>query len=176
MSLGKAKIKIYGVNISKLYKILKSNNIEMENIERIDYKTIYFVVFATKIKKLFAILKDSCYTITVIEYYGLIKYFQFFKKKLGYVIGSVLFLMVLIVSNFFVSSIKIYGNSILSSQTIMDVLKQNGIEQGKLISNIDEESIENLLSNQFEDISLISVIKKGTSIIINIKEKQSINI
>lgn len=169
------RVKIYGVNISKLYKILKTNNIEMKDILRQDYKTIFFTIKAGKLKKLFAVLKNLCYTITVVEYYGLAKLIQFFKKRFGYIIGTAIFIVVICFSNVFVSDIKIFGTKNIDPIDIMLLLNKSGIKKGTFLNKFSTEDISSLLSSQFEDISLVSVIKKGTTVIVNIKEKQTIN-
>lgn len=168
------KINIHGVNIAKLYKILKKNNIAMFDICRKDYKTLIFTTYCTNQKKLIALLNNSCYTINVEEYYGPKKWLNFFTKRLGYVVGAIFFAVVMICSNFFVTDIKIYGLSTLTQQNITQFLNQNGVHKGAFISRVNAEQISASLSNNFEQISLVSVIKKGTSIIINIKEKQSV--
>lgn len=176
MKTSSARVKIYGVNISKLYKILKKNNIAMIDICRENYKTIYFTVTSHNLKKLFALLDKSCYTINVIEYYGTKKAIEFFKVRFGYIVGLVVFIVLIALSNMFVSEIKIYGNSKLSSQEICACLSQNGIKKGSIISRCNSDQIYSILTNNFDEISLVSVLKKGTNIVINIKEKQSIDL
>lgn len=168
------RLHISGVNISKLYKLLKKNDIQMINIERIDHKNIYFTIPYNKQKKLFALLENSCYTINIKSYYGLPKWFNFFKNRFGYIIGLALFLIVIISSNFFIFDIRIFGNQKISSYEIINLLNNNGVKVG-MLGNVNVDNIEHLLSQNFNDISLVSVIKKGTTIIINIKEKQSVD-
>ena len=172
---GKVRIEVFGVNINKFYKILKNNNICMENIERKDYKTLLFTTLSTNMKKLIAITSNSCYNIRVISHFGIAKITHFFKKHLGYLIGIILFLFVAIISNFYVSDIRIYGLTTINENQICFILSQNGIKVGGLIKGIENEKISSIISNEFKEISLISVMKKGTTIIINIKEKQSID-
>ena len=175
MKTSSARVKIYGVNISKLYKLLKKNNIAMVDICRENYKTIYFTVGSHNLKKLFALLDKSCYTISVVEYYGIKKATEFFKIRFGYIIGLALFIVLIIMSNLFVSDIKIYGNNKVTLQEIYACLSQNGITKGSAITKCDNEKISTILTNSFDDISLVSVLKKGTNIVINIKEKQSVS-
>ena len=175
MKTSSARIKIYGVNISKLYKLLKKNNIAMLDLCRENHKTIYFTVSGYNLKKLFALLDKSCYTITVVEYYGIKRAIEFFKVRFGYIVGLAFFIVLTIISNLFVSDIKIYGNNKVSSQEIYDCLSLNGIKKGSKITQCNNDQILSILTNNFEDISLVSVLKKGTNIVINIKEKQSVS-
>lgn len=171
----KVRLKIYGVNINKLFKLLKKNEIEMFDIVRQDHKTLFFTTYCNKQKKLIALLSNMCYNISVVEYFGTKKVINFLSKRLGYVIGSIVFLISLVCSNFFITNINIYGTTTLSQSSITEFLKQEGISSGTFVSKIDTQNLSMLLSNQFEQISLVSVIKKGTTLIINIKEKQSLD-
>lgn len=170
----KVRIEIHGVNIGKLYKLLKNEQIPMLDICRKDHKTLLFTTYCSNQKKLIALLKNSCYNINVVEYYGLKKSIIFFKKRLGYVIGAILFAFIIVFSNFFITDIKIYGNSSLSQKEITAFLKQKGVHYGTWINKVNPEQLSSSLSNEFEKISLVSVVKKGTSLIVNIKEKQSL--
>ena len=170
----KVRVEIRGVNIGKLYKILKKEQIPMLDICRKDHKTLLFTTYCSKQKKLIALLANSCYNIDVIEYYGLKKSILFLKKRLGYVIGAIVFAFMITFSNFFITDIKIYGNSSLSQKEITAFLKQNGVHNGTWITKVNPEQLSSSLSNEFDKISLVSIIKKGTSLIINIKEKQSL--
>lgn len=171
----KVRLKIYGVNINKLFKLLKKNDIEMFDIVRQDHKTIYFTTYCNKQKKLIALLSNMCYNINVEEYYGTKKLINFLSKRLGYVIGSIVFLISIVCSNFFVTNINIYGTTTLSQNNITQFLKQEGVTNGTFIAKLDPENLSMILANQFEEISLVSVIKKGTTLVINIKEKQSLD-
>lgn len=170
-----AKIKISGVNISRLYKLLKNKGINMVDICRQDYKTLLFSVKSSDVKKVFELTKNSSYKTEIVSYLGLKKFTEYLKKRFGYLIGVGIFLIVLVVSNLFVSDIKVYGLETINQTDIMLLLNQNGLYIGAKIYNQNTDEIGEILSSNFKQISLISVIKKGTCIIINIKEKQSLS-
>lgn len=170
-----ARIKICGVNISRLYKTIKNNGINMTNICRLDYKTLIFSASCSDIKKTLELTKNGSYQTEIIGYLGFRKLADFFKKRMGYLIGAGIFLIVLIVSSLFVSDIKIYGLQTLNESEILQTLNQSGLYKGAKLSLQNTDEIGDILASNYKQISLISVIKKGTCIIINIKEKQSLS-
>jgi len=64
----------------------------------------------------------------------------------------------------------IYGTENLSTDEILNVLKENGVKKGK-INNLSCETMEEILLNRYDRIAQVSVIKQGTAIIINLSEK-----
>ena len=168
------RICVKGVNINRLYKTLKKNDIEMFDICRKDHNTVEFSLLQNKHKKLLNLLKNSSYKIDVLKYGGFSKIYHFFIKRFGFLIGAVIGIFIITVSNFFITDIKIFGNEKLNHTDIIALLNNNGIKKG-VSTNISTDNIKSLLNSNFNDISLVSVIKKGTTIIINIKEKQSLD-
>jgi sporulation protein YqfD len=70
----------------------------------------------------------------------------------------------------FTWQIQVFGTENLSNIDIINMLKQNNIKVGK-INLISSEEIETILLNNYDRIAQVSVIKEGTSIIINLSEK-----
>ena len=166
-----SKILIKGVNINRVYKILLKNEIEIGKVNRIDYKTLTFNVKNKNLKKVFALLNNPCYNVKVEKFYGFYAVKNFFKKKLGLIIALMFFCVAIILNNFYVSSIKIYGNSKVSNEQIVKSLEKSGVFIGKSINRIDLQLCEDSLLNDIEQISLASIIKKGNCLIVNVKEK-----
>ena len=163
-------ITLKGVNLSRIFKQCTNKNIQLYNLNRKSYKHLEFDIDIKSKNKVKEYAKSQNY-----EYQednsGFNRVVNFFKYRFGIVIGAIFFLIANILSGFFVWDIKIYGNSTISSSAIVEVLKNNNIKVGGIVSSSSLSGIETILTNQIEDISLCSVIKKGTAIIVNIKEK-----
>lgn len=167
-------ISLKGVNLNRIYKECKKSNIELYNINRKDYKNIEFDIKNHHKKALKTIAKTHKYEYTEDNNFGFFKLINFFKFRFGILIGALFFVIANIVSSFFVWDIKIYGNSKVTNEEILQVLKSQNISVGGVYNSSNLENIETKLTNSIDSISLCSVIKKGTSIIVNIKEKLEI--
>ncbi len=163
-------VKIEGLNLKRLLKALLKNNIRLYNLNQKSHKEMFFCMDTKNKKALLPYKKGSGYKITFKNTYGLAGIFNFFKNKLGFLVGLVLGVVFLGVMSSFVWNIEIYGQENILENEIIEVLKQEGVEIGKSINNVDVEEIETALQKNLEEISLVSVIKKGSSVIINIKE------
>lgn len=163
-------VAIKGVNLNRIYKHCNSQNIQMFNVDRKDYKHIEFDIKYKDKTKLKDFVKLQNYEYEESKS-GFNKILNFLKFRFGILIGALFFLIINIFSGIFVWDIKIYGNETVTNDQILNVLKRSKIAVGGIINNNLLNNIETTLTNQIEDISLCSVVKKGTTIIVNIKEK-----
>ena len=168
------KVSLNGVNLSRIYRECKNANIEIFNVNRIDYKNIQFEIRARDKKKLQSIAKVQRYDYVENDNFGFAKLKNFFVHRFGIVVGIFLFFMLNFLSGVFVWDIKVYGNNLVSSQEILEVLHSQNVDVGKIVDAKNLANVETSLTNQIEKISLCSIIKKGTTIIVNIKEKLQI--
>ena len=90
---------------------------------------------------------------------------------MGLVIGLILFLSLLFLNFNYLSKIVINGTERIDNNSIISFLNKKNIKTNSFFTYVNTEKLESELENNFSDISFISVIKKGTNIIINIKEK-----
>lgn len=167
----RVKIFLHGVNIGRVFKACRDENIELFNINRTDYKNIEFEVQSKNKKKLEIIAQKNNYQISTNKGYGISKYWHFLLARIGIFAGIILFVLINIFANFFVWDIKIYGTENVQNQEILALLGQKNIKKGAIISKIAPEDVESTITNNIEKVSMCSVIKKGTTLIINIKEK-----
>lgn len=101
---------------------------------------------------------------------GVISFFNSTIFRIGIIIPIFIFLIFLCISNAFVFNYKIYGNELINTQEIEDVLKEQNIAGITKKSDIDTTKLTNALQ-EIDKVSLVSVIIKGNTLIINIKEK-----
>jgi|GEM_PF-3889719 len=164
-------IKISGVNLSKIYKECEKQNITLYHVNRVDYKNIEFKVDISQKQKIFDIAKSQNYRYEELQNFGINKVKLLAKNHIGIVVGILFFAVLLIFFSQFLWSIKIYGNEKISNEQIYAILKSNSVKVGSFSGSIDIEKLESEILNSLDDISLCSIIKKGTTLVINIKEK-----
>lgn len=163
------KINIEGVNLKRLIKNLYKNNIEIYELKKISHKQIEIIIKSNKLKLAKEYLSDYKYSIK--NYYGLSFLKKFSLSHLGIVFGLVLFIAINILSANILTNIQVVGNERIESAEIVKVINKNGIRIGNFITNFNADTIEDSLEKNFENISFVSVYLKGTSLIVNIKEK-----
>ena len=110
----------------------------------------------------------GCLTIT--EKKGIVFQMRRLRKRILFLIGTILFLLLLKMISLYVWNISFEGNYSYTDQELLKFLYQHQIHQGVKKSSLNYESVEFLLRKEFEDITWVSAELKGTCLIIHIKE------
>lgn len=163
------KLNITGVNIKRLIKNLYKNEIEIYELNEISHKEIEIIIKSNKLKLAKKFLSEYKYSIK--NYYGISFLKQFSLSHFGIVLGVVLFIVLNILSANILTNIQIVGNERIENKEIVEVINKNGVSVGNFIKNFNADVIEDRLEESFDNISFVSVYLKGTSLIVNIKEK-----
>ena len=95
--------------------------------------------------------------------------FNYRKRKL-FVIVTILMFIVVYGTTRFIWNIDIEGNEKIKDDDILQILKEEGIEVGKLKSKIERDSIISDIRLKMEDIAWIGIKFKGTNAIVEIVE------
>ena len=133
-------VQISGVNLNRIYKQCLSQQIKIANIKQLDHKNIIFDIEKSKLNDLKKIAKQYNYDLSVIKRKGFVRLFSSIKKRIRLIVGAVICLVTCIVSSLFIWDIKVYGNQQIDMETILNVLKENGVETGKILQykNFDD--------------------------------------
>ena len=164
------KIKLTGVNQHRIYKLAQKNKIKLQNLEKIDYKTLFFDIKAGNLKNLIAICEKNNYNVSIVKRYGLILLFESLKQKIGIVIGAFLLIILSIFSTNFVWRVKIYGVSEKKYEEVSKILINLNIKTFSPNNKQHILSAEKEILNNVKGLSQVSVSVKGTTVIINVKQ------
>ena len=161
------KIELSGYNIDNLLKTLHFKKITLTNIERTAHNKISFQILDKDYRK----VKRYIANFKVKETLNKFKQIpQFLLNNLGVILGCFVGILFGIFASNYTWQIKVYGTKELTYNDIVSVLSENGIRKGK-INHQTVDEIEEILLNKYDRIAQVSVIKQGTSIIINLSEK-----
>jgi len=162
------KFTLKNLNKEKILKeIVKITSLKNVKITESEFS---FYVNSKYQKKVNKILKSKNCKIVNKEKKGLFTFLRNTVLRLGVVIVLAIMFIFLCISNLFVFQYKVLGLDLLTENEIYNVLKENDITGIKLKSNINKKQLENLILN-VDKVSLVSVVVKGNTLIINIKEK-----
>lgn len=164
-------IEIFGLNQEKIFNKLSEAGIEVFNLVRTSHSTAFFSITPNNLKKVQNILNENQIEIKKIKKQGFIKLYSTIFLRFGILIGFCLSVFLLIISNYFIINIKIYGNESLKTEDILNFLRNKNVNSLILKNSVNNDELEISILEQFNEISMVSIIKKGTTLIINIKEK-----
>lgn len=160
------KFEISGYNLNNLVMILNSKNVILKNVvytkNKLSFETddknekiVQRYIANFKVKK--GGKKSKRVTNFILSHLSVL---------IAVFVGSV---FMLFASNY-TWNVEVQGLTNLTKQDILEVLKENNIKIGKINLQTREE-IENILLNNYNQIAQVSVIRIGTTIVINLSEK-----
>lgn len=159
-----------GNNISRLINNFVNANIEINNAKRIDAQTLEFDVDDNNLKKI-QMLNLKNYELTYKTIGGKKRLKSVLINRSGLIIGIILSIIAIFLLNNRILNIKITGLQKYTKEEVCNEINNFGLGYLSLM-NDDLEKLEMHLSNSF-DFSFVSIISKGNSLIINVKEEIS---
>lgn len=161
------KYNLKGYNSNNLIKTLVNKKIKIYNLSFKSKTEFSFEILEKDVKKAKKYIKNYKFKQILTSFK---KFPNFILTNLGIVLACFFGGIFYIFSSAYTWQIQVYGTEQLSKQDILNVLKQNNVQTGK-INLISSKEIETILLNNYDRIAQVSVIKQGTAIIINLSEK-----
>ena len=168
---GCVELDLCGLNIERTLNCLCKQKVEFYYVEKKDIKNVKIKIKNKYLKIILKTLNENNIEITNIKYAGIYKINNLLKNRKGLILGLIFCLILLIIFNNFLFNIKVFGNENVKTEDIVFKLSENGVNTLTHMNNISTEQIEKIILENFEDVGMVSAVKKGTSIVINIKEK-----
>lgn len=162
-------MQIKGANLTNFLQELKTQNISVYDIKRISASEINLSIKSKQKAKFIAILNEKCYTI-VSQNNSRQKMILKPFKNLSIIVGIIFGLLLNVLACFFVWNVVLIGPNELK-QEILCALNQNGIKRFALKTNLNNQKIKNIIYQNVQDVSLVSVSQKGTTIFVNYTQK-----
>ena len=171
--LGYIHIKIEGFFVERVMNKATSIKLFIWNIKRDKSTIIYANVGIKDFKALTQIAKEDKCKISIIKKKGLPFIFNKYKKrKLFAILIAIISIAILALSNF-IWNIEVEGLENIPKDELIENLKTNGLEIGKLKNKLDCSKIINQIRLKRNDISWIGIELKGTNAIVKVVEAQA---
>ncbi len=101
-----------------------------------------------------------------------LKYFlRKHKKRIGIMLGGFASIVIIFMLTQFVWNVSVIGNTSLDNDLILTAFEKHGVRVGVPISSIDGDEVVGLVMSDIEKLSWASVNKKGSVVVIEVREK-----
>ena len=161
-------VKVSGGNSVNFINNCVSEGLNLNNINRTSSKELTFEISDNDYSKLSTIDNRGC-NISTVEFGGKKKFINAFIYRIGLVVGIIVSLVGIMLFNNRLIQIHVLGLTRTSKDDVIRQLEELGVTKFSYM-NYDTNKLEKGLSNEFR-FSLVSIIKKGNSLIVNIKEE-----
>lgn len=116
------------------------------------------------------IFKNNGIEYTAVGDHGLRHLIKRYRRRLGIPIGAVLFVFILWLSEQFIWTVDVVGNTSVSASEVTERLRALGCGVGTYIPAVDFNDLHNRFLLKYDDISWISVNVRGTAATVEIRE------
>ncbi|MBU5254971.1 sporulation protein YqfD [Tissierella praeacuta] len=164
-------IRVEGLTLERLLNLAANYNIYLWDIKRYSNIVIEMKSTTKGFKELRDIVKKVGCRIEIKEKIGFPFIILKLRERKMLLAGFLLFLSMIFLLTSTIWKIEIIGNEQTPKEEINSLLKDNNIFIGKLKFNINKESIKDILIDNYDYFSFISVNIKGTKLIIEIREQ-----
>ena len=150
--------------LKEIVKITQINNI------KIDGDSVSFCVAQKDAKKVKKILDKKGAKIKETTKRGLVFFLKTNVLKIGIVVPVLLFVAFFLISGDYIFNLQINGLERVDKNEIIAILGENGISRNCCKANVNTKEIEKQIQ-KLQGISFASVIVKGNTLIVNVKEQ-----
>lgn len=164
------KIKATGDGAGKIAFSVMERKIFAKNVKYVK-NGCFLTIDAVDEQKFFAISRNMCYNVERIGYTGRFAFFKKLLKKAGAITGAVALITFVYLCDPVVGEIVFKGDAAAFRRQIVSVLKQNGVEEGK-ICVADCSSLGEKIVISSDGISYATVTRSGRRIIVDAKSDE----
>ena len=167
MTFGNVKFEIVGDNYSKFYKQMLDRKLPCNNIQEIK-GVLTFDISVEYVKEAKQLCEQLCLEYKITGRRGMfLKALKIFTHK-GIIIGAAVTAVICIVLSNFVFRFNILCDDNDTKKAIMAVLKENDVEAGSYIPNLNLVNLERELKQKVDDISWAGISVSGSTLTIDI--------
>lgn len=170
--LGYVNIQIEGFFIERFINTCISKGILLWDMQR-DRTTILKCNISIKnFRKVVKIAKQTKCRMKIIRKKGLPFIFNKYRKRKVFAIACMVVIFVLMCLSNFVWNIEVIGTEKINEQEIIEILKNDGLDVGKLKNKVNKQEIINKIRLERADIAWVGIEIKGTNAIVKIVEAE----
>lgn len=166
MKLSYYKVHIKGLNIDSTLIKIYNTNVHLKNIKRFSHKEVEFVVNKLDYEKIKKYLSSfEC----EIKELGIKKVKKYVLSHIAVIISLPIIAYICYFASLFIWKIEINGLQDIEQQSVITLLNDYGVKEGKL-KNFSVTKIEKFLLDSGK-FAQVSCYYRGTSLMINVSEK-----
>lgn len=162
---------IKGDHAERFINLCAKNDIRLEKIKRTE-ENVHAVAIGFCEAKLRELADKAGIEVTITKRSGLLYRFLLYRCRIVFYLMPLVILVGLWILSGYIWSVKLSGNSAITSDMMYDYLIEQEWYYGDRISNIVPDEMEEQLRARFPIITWCNVVVKGTCLMIDIKENE----
>ncbi len=163
---------VEGYFLEKFINICTHRNIRLWNVRWQKNSRVSMRLSIDDFKQIRPVVKKTKCKVHIDKRKGLPFILNRYKSRKAFIIGSGICIITFFLISSFVWDISVKGNNNISTEFIMERLKENGVETGALKFRINTDDVVENMMLQINDLARISVSLKGTRIYVDVTERK----
>lgn len=168
---GSVVLRISGTFPERFVNVCAARGILLRDVKRLSKNSIRLTMSIHSFRLLPPIARRTGVRVKILRKSGFFPMLQKHRKRKVLLIGTLVFMLLFIGMNQFVWKIEIVGNEKIPSTTILENLKDCGLSVGAFRHNLNQKKIKNDMLIKMTDLSWLWAEKKGSKVIVTVKEK-----
>lgn len=166
---GYVKAEVYGFAPERFMNLIIKNDVVIWDVESTEQGYIFYTG-RKNLMKMKPYLQKTNMKIRLLRKYGIPYFLKQHKKRAAFLVGFLLFCVMVYVLSLFVWEVKVTGEDKLVADSLLKEIEEQYVPLGTIKSKIDCSKLEESLRKDFDEISWISCELKGTSLTVYLEE------
>ncbi|MCM1498627.1 MAG: sporulation protein YqfD [Clostridium sp.] len=166
---GYVRAEIYGFAPERFMNLIIKNDIVVWDVEGTG-KGYIFYTGRRNLMLMKPYLQKTNMKIKILEKHGLPYFLKQHKRRAAFLMGFLLFCLMVYVLSLFVWEVKVTGENKLVADNLLSVIEEEYVPLGTLKAKISCPELETALRKRYDEISWISCELKGTGLTVYLEE------
>ncbi len=162
---------VEGYFLEKFINICTHRNIRLWNVKWQKNSRVSMKLSIDDFRELKPVVRKTRCKVHIVKRKGIPFILNRYKSRKAFVIGSGICIIAFFLISSFIWDISVAGNSNVSTEFIMERLRENGVRTGALKFRINTDDVVENMMLQINDLARISVSLKGTRIYVEVTER-----
>ena len=171
MMEGYVTVRAEGVFTERFLNICMHRGLDIWNVRHCGNERLNIDMSLSAFKSLRPVCKRTKTHVCILRRHGLPFLMHRYRKRRFALIGLAAVLLILWYTSGHIMGITVFGNSRISTDTILENLARSGISLGKTTSNIDSQQIRNRMMSDLDDLAWIGINVSGSRIYVEVVER-----
>ena len=166
---GYVKVEVYGFAPERLMNLIIRNEVVVWDVESTE-KGYIFYTGRKNLMKMKPYLQKTNMKMKILKKCGLPYFIQQNKRRAAFLLGFLVFCVMVYVLSLFIWEVKVTGEDKLVADNLLKVIEKQYVPLGTIKSKVDCAKLEEELRREFDEISWISCELKGTVLTVYLEE------
>ncbi|MGN0158048.1 MAG: sporulation protein YqfD [Brotaphodocola sp.] len=170
---GYLRVRLTGYSMERFLNLCMTRKLVIWNLHYEDH-ACWFLVTVPDFRRMKPLVRKAQVHLKILGRYGLPFFLYRNRKRKPYVIGVVVFFLILFLLSEFIWNIRFEGNERFTDDELTTYLSRQNVHYGMCKRGVDCDRLEDAIRSDYPDITWVSVSISGTQLMVRVRENEEI--